>query len=219
LAPITPFASEYLYQLCRVDGDAESSHLCAWPKHNASSVKKNLEQDMEIARKVVEAGHSLRSENSLRVRQPLASIFIEHKFSQNQEEYEKIISDELNVEKFAKNIVEISDPVQNDSKEVKVVLDKKLDDRLISLGDIRDVLRAIQQLRKKIGLKAGDLARLEYDGELGAVELVTKNQELIKKQTAVQNVSKAPKDESFVEIKTSKGSIFISISETSSDSN
>jgi len=75
LAPFLPFVSESIYQnLVRaVDPTApESVHHTAYPEVDAAAIDRDLERQVEVARRLVGLGRAAREQASIRVRQPLA---------------------------------------------------------------------------------------------------------------------------------------------------
>ena len=104
LAPVTPFATEAMYQnLVRsVYPQAyESVHHTAWPVYDEAAVDQNLIEQMEIARQVASLGLGARNSAGLKVRQPLARAlaYAGGRRTLNDELVE-IITDELNVKAF-----------------------------------------------------------------------------------------------------------------------
>ena len=120
-----------------------------WPKSEwfATDDEKVLVQ-MENTRILVEQGHSLRKAAGIRLRQPLASFTYIAKENLS-EEFEEILTDELNVKE-----------VKSGKKlEFDLVITKELKNE----GLARELERAVQEMRKKSGLKVGELAVLSYD--------------------------------------------------------
>lgn len=78
MAPFSPFFSDRLYlDLTSVTrGNDKSVHLAEFPKYDASSVDKQLEQRMQLAQTVTSMVLALRRKASLKVRQPLSRIMI-----------------------------------------------------------------------------------------------------------------------------------------------
>ncbi|MBA2448296.1 MAG: isoleucine--tRNA ligase [Chloroflexi bacterium] len=75
VAPFLPFLSEAMYQnLVRsVDGAApESVHHTRFPEANESLIDRELERQVELARRLVGLGRAAREQAGLKVRQPLA---------------------------------------------------------------------------------------------------------------------------------------------------
>jgi isoleucyl-tRNA synthetase len=79
LAPFVPFIAEEMYQnLVRsvAANTLESVHHCDWPQADASRRDEQLLNEMAIVRTIVRLGHAIRSENNLKVRQPLSRVVV-----------------------------------------------------------------------------------------------------------------------------------------------
>jgi isoleucyl-tRNA synthetase len=80
-APIMPFLSESIYQNLVVSGGVpgvpDSVHLTAWPTEELKPLNdRELQVSMDIAMRVVDLARTLRSQNSLKVRVPLARMWL-----------------------------------------------------------------------------------------------------------------------------------------------
>lgn len=172
LAPFMPFISEHFYK--DLTGKL-SVHLAKW-----SEVKENnpaLESSMAYLQNLVEISLRIRKDNNLKVRQPLAELqyVIPSSMADTATSFdsgmEKILADELNVKKVTK-VEQLSSrngwALGNDS----VALDLVLTPELQREGLARELERQVQDLRKKSGLKIGELVDLYYttqDEELAEV--------------------------------------------------
>ncbi len=145
LAPFTPFISETIYRNLKTEKNPESVHLCNWPK--VGEIDKKIISDMTEIRKLAELAHAERAENKLKVRQPLAKASIKIEL---RDELQEILKDEINV----KEIV-IDKDIKND-----IELDTKLTPALQEEGKFREIIRQIQEARKKAGLNPGDKVAL-----------------------------------------------------------
>ncbi len=141
MAPFTPFVAEHIYRT--VSNDKESVHLESWIKHNNNALQPKLERDMALIRKVVAGGLAVRKEKRLKVRQPLASITTNKRLPTVLRQY---VMDELNI-KVVK---------YNNKQRLLVKLDTKITAILKREGYARDIIRAIQDLRKKSGYNFDD---------------------------------------------------------------
>jgi len=157
LAPFMPFFAESVY--AKVGGEAglESVHLENWPQ--VSAVDEDMLSFMKNVRDLVTLGLEARSASSVKVRQPLASVvFNINPFASNAE-HEKtaiaLIADEVNV-KEVKFVPGGKDPV---------VLDTVLTPELKREGQVRELLRSVQDLRKQAGLNVEDRATLYFGGD------------------------------------------------------
>jgi isoleucyl-tRNA synthetase len=103
-APFVPFISEAIYRNLRGPGMPDSVHLCAFPGVNEGHRDPELERQMERVMTVVRLGRVLRTDNDLKVRQPLARMHIVSHNARTLEQlraYEELILDELNVKALA----------------------------------------------------------------------------------------------------------------------
>jgi isoleucyl-tRNA synthetase len=141
IAPIVPFHSEYLYRKLTKE---DSVHLQSWPEIDEVYVHPDLEANTAIARQICEIGHQIRKTNSWKVRHPLAKleITIEADCSTIQENIWRTVLEELNV----KNVV-INGKYRYPYTEVVVT-----DEELKREGELRDLLREIQAMRKEKGV-------------------------------------------------------------------
>ena len=108
-APFIPFLSESIYQELKRDGAPESIHLCDYPKEDEVIRDISLEREMEFTQSVVNAGHSLRKEHKIRVRQPLKHAHIvssDKDILESLKDQEWLIKDELNVKEITFNLDE-----------------------------------------------------------------------------------------------------------------
>ncbi len=97
-APFVPFITDEIYQnlVVGLDKNApESVHLCLWPEVNENAIDRNLEQEMDLAYKIVRLGRSARNTANIKNRQPLSKMLIS--INTLPEYYSSIVKEELNV--------------------------------------------------------------------------------------------------------------------------
>lgn len=153
LAPFTPFLAEELYQ--KLTG-GESVHLLDWPK--VGHVNELALDHMETVREVITLGLGERAAAGIKVRQPLASAKLTIPFDITQtgkEELYTIVADELNVKKVTCSV----------SNDVGIELDLQLTPQLQREGMMREVIRFVQNARKKAGLQVDDRIELALISE------------------------------------------------------
>jgi isoleucyl-tRNA synthetase len=149
MAPFAPFTSDAMYRNLSED---QSVHLSDFPEptpyHDAQ-----VEADMTRARQAVEAGLAARDAARLKVRQPLASIALPG--DPLPDDVAQIVREELNVKALVFGAPEVK-------------LDTEITEELRLEGLAREVVRAIQDRRKKAGLNVEDRidTRYETDGML-----------------------------------------------------
>jgi len=110
-APFVPFITEEIYQnlVKTVDKNAPLSvHLCKYPEADVSLIDEKLEDEMDVAYKIVQLGRAARNEANIKNRQPLSKMFVSFKENSLPEYYIDIIKDELNIKEveFRKNVEE-----------------------------------------------------------------------------------------------------------------
>ena len=112
------------------------------------------------------------------MRQPLASLKIKSNPSadgsnlKSQEQMLKLIKDELNVKEV----------IFDDKIQTEVELDTEISPELQEEGDLRDLIRGLQDLRKKSGLNPSDKIVLLVQAEIQAREFMEKFAGEIKNQ-------------------------------------
>ena len=137
LAPFTPFLAEEIF--INLTGK-ESVHLEDWPKFEEELIDFKLEEQMNLVRKICEMGHALRKEAKIKVRQPLQKLRIENVECRIEKDLSQLIKDELNIKEVE---------FKKGKGELKVELDTKITPELKAEGEARELVRQIQELRKK----------------------------------------------------------------------
>jgi isoleucyl-tRNA synthetase len=158
LAPFTPFIAEDIWQKLKNSSDAPSVHLSDWPK--VEEIDENIISEMGIVRHVVTLGLEARQKAGIKVRQPLNSLSIKsYVLSESQID---IVKDELNIKSV----------VYDESIESAVKLDTHITIDLKKEGQYRELLRAIQDMRKEKGLNPSDIITLEIETNVEGQELI-----------------------------------------------
>lgn len=174
-APIIPFVSEEIYRSLT---EEESVHLADWPALNQESRTKNQElvDQMKVVRKIVELGLAQRKEKQIKVKQPLASIQVYTREQVADTRLHQLILDELNVKSVSFHDAKDAD--------VSVALDTSLTEDLIHEGQAREIVRKIQEERKKLETKLDEKVDVVLESWPGKFE------DYIKKNALVQSISK-----------------------------
>ena len=97
-APFVPFMTEEIYQnlVVNLDQNApESVHLCTWPEVDEGLIDGKLEEQMDLAYKIVKLGRSARNLSNIKKRQPLSEMLIS--VDTLPKYYADIVKEELNV--------------------------------------------------------------------------------------------------------------------------
>jgi len=171
-APFIPFLSEYIYK--NLTGK-KSVHLESWPR--AGKADQKLLEQMELVRKICELGHAERKKAGIKVRQPLNKFQISNFKFQISNDLIQLIKDELNI----KEVV-----FKQGKGELEVELERKITPELRAEGEARELVRQIQELRKKAGCRL-DQKIIVYAPNLPADPEL---QDYLKKETLAEELKK-----------------------------
>jgi isoleucyl-tRNA synthetase len=149
MAPLTPFIAEEIYR--NLTGK-ESVHLAKWPKVTEKLVNEELSAEMIRLRLYITEGLEARSKKGIKVRQPLSSVTLHMDFSEFLKE---ILREELNVKKV---LVSVAQQVEKISFNWDITSELKFE------GEAREIIRALQEGRKKANFNVEDRITLGYQG-------------------------------------------------------
>ena len=187
LAPFVPFLAEELWSKMVGDG---SVHLKDWPE--AGEIDESLLAEMAEVRGYVNEALALRAKNSVKIRQPLASV----KVPQNAKSFDfaPILMEELNV----KNVEFGGESVE---------FDFELTPELRAEGLMREIIRHIQAARKKAGLNVDDRIELNFTSENTEVlDAFKKFEQEISKEVLATKAEISENELDFVQIVKVEGS-------------
>jgi isoleucyl-tRNA synthetase len=153
MAPFTPFLAEEIWQKLKTDNDSESVHLESFPEiyqDQSHDFSKGVTVTMNIVRDIVTRGLESRSKENIKVRQPLSVFYIGSEYTDSlalEKDFIDIIKDELNVK-----------DVQIDASlaDGMVRFNTTITDELRAEGDMRELVRKIQDMRKMADLIPSD---------------------------------------------------------------
>ena len=178
MAPVMPFYAEYLYQAVRSEAEAESVHLAKWPE--GGKVNIDLIEEMQMTRNFVTLALEARTKANIKVRQPLQALFVKQELHHEASQYHDLIKDEVNVKEIK----------TNPSQEAEVVLDTKITPELKMEGEARELIRAIQDMRKAADLVPQDIIQLEIKTNSAGAEILSNSVmvEMIKKTVGASKI-------------------------------
>ena len=180
LAPFTPFLSEELYH--NLTGSTESVHLLDWPEIGA--INKLVVNDMNVLRDQITQALSLRAKAGIKIRQPLASVTVPT--ISESVDAEAILMEELNVKS-----------VENGQE---VGIDLNITTELKEEGLSREIIRVVQNARKKAGLNVDDRIKLNLSYEQEIEDAINHFKVIIANETLSTDLSQnANKNYSYTE--------------------
>ena len=178
-APFVPFLAEAVYQ--GVGGKKKSVHLEDFPETERRTTKDDLKliSDMDSIRRLVSLALEERAKFGITVRQPLKKLKISldsrsvFRRTPPKQEFINIIKDEVNVKE-----VEFC----ND-RDDEIWLDATITPQLKEEGEVRALIRLIQDARKKAGLKFGEQSSLKIEIPAELAETAKRKKEMLTKET------------------------------------
>ena len=196
IAPFAPFIAEDIWLRLKDETDPESVHLAAWPEAPKSLLdifsnrKSKILENMEQVRTIVSLGLEARQKASIKVRQPLSSIKVKVQSIKSSGEYIDLVRDELNVREV----------VFDSSIEQDVLLNINISEELKQEGDYRELVRALQDMRKEMGLTPSDIVSVSVETSDAGKSLIQKFESDMKKTVLISNVDFAQNDGTEIKI-------------------
>jgi isoleucyl-tRNA synthetase len=188
IAPFMPFIAEQLWQ--KVTGNNfkdgnRSVHLESWPKQlTITNYELRIVEEMEKVRKIVELGLAKRDEAGIKIRQPLPELRITN--YELRIEDVVLVKDELNV----KEVIS-----KKGEGNIEVELDTRISDELKLEGVKRDLVRAINNLRKDAGMTIQDRAVIHWQTDDKMIkEVFEKMKDEILKDTLSTDINEGVDD-------------------------
>jgi len=175
-APFIPFLAEKIFQrITKINFKKKNSvHLEDWPKVNQNLIDKKLKKKMERAREIVSRALAERAKAKIKIRQPLKKLVISDYNFKREPELLELIKEEVNVKEI--------------SFGKKFFLETEITPELKEEGEIRELLRKIQQKRKEANLKPHQLIKISFWGEKEIILFLRKNKERIIKEGKIKEI-------------------------------
>ncbi len=175
MAPFTPFLAEELYQnlVCSINSDEpESVHLTDFPVADEKMIDEQLIRDVGSVTELVSKVRALRTENNIKVRQPISEIRLPERpewLKQAIIRFDSEIKDEVNV----KDIIFVENIDGLDSKRYpstafsssSVAIDTYITPELKAEGMAREIVRRLQTMRRSAGFDIADHIEVYYEGD------------------------------------------------------
>jgi len=179
IAPAMPFVAEEIFQKLRLTSESLSVHLEKWPELDRGVSVLSVIEDMAETRRIVSLGLEARMAAGVKVRQPLAKLIVKNRTLENKKEYHELIKDELNIKELG----------FDDGLVDEAMLETEISDELREEGQIRELVRNLQELRKAEGLKPGGKTTLLIEASEKERALFRKFESDIKRAAALSKIN------------------------------
>jgi isoleucyl-tRNA synthetase len=173
LAPIIPFTAESSYFKLKeaLKLEEESIHLTEWPETSKKMIDEKLEKDMETAKQLITLILAEREKEKIGVRWPLAKVTVSNPEIINKELQELMLR-QTNIKR-----IEIK------KGELKISLDTKMTPELEAEGFAREIVRRIQDARKKAGMQKSQSIDLLLVVDEKLKKLLKNHEKMIQEKT------------------------------------
>ncbi len=190
MAPLAPFVAEEIYQnlVCSVDPSApDSVHLADYPVADPSLIDEPLMEATRLAMRVASMGRGARSKAGLKVRQPLANVFVKVRVPVERDYIDQVrpqVLEELNIKDI--QVIEDDAPLVKQAQEeagdqtetivsvdnftasldgdYMVAVDGAITPELAEEGLAREVVHRIQGMRRSANFDVTDRIVTYYQG-------------------------------------------------------
>ena len=195
MAPISPHITEEMYR--NLVGEKESVHFESWVTHDEKAIDLQLEKNMDIERKYVEAESAAREKSGIKRRWPvLKSIGVA------KDEESKKALEELRVITLAATTTldfEVKEPGWKIPEEYSTVnfefgtvaLNTEKTDEILARGYAREVVRRIQQMRKGANLDIEAFIKVNVEVKDEIANILEKQRDYISTETRAKILNMA----------------------------
>lgn len=197
----------------------ESVHLLDWPE--TGHINELVLSEMRYTRDAITTGLAQRAEAGIKVRQPLSLATVWNAFNASEtdearQNYLDIISEELNVKEVKIKRSGDQDTVTDTTPHIE--LDLEITPELKMEGQMREVIRNVQQARKQAGLEVDDRIKLGLQTDDEGLKAVFGNDKLvetIKQETLATGLLEGSKGDFEATVKVDGAELHLSLAKSS----
>jgi isoleucyl-tRNA synthetase len=198
LAPIMPHMTEFVYQKFKDKKMPESIHLTFFPEIKETSEMEALDKEMNLIKSITQEVLAIRNQENLRLRWPLYSLVIESK-KQQLNYLTNVLMKLCNV----KQVIQVKEKpkgnfASKEINEIKIHLSLEIDQKLKKEWELRELIRFIQETRKKLSFNPNERKKLFIDSDDRNFLSEFKN-EIEKETNTLIEFSMLPKKEKLIE--------------------
>lgn len=194
LAPFTPMLAEHVYQIVvkPLRKGKESINMYDCPKANQKLIDKKLEENMAIAKQLVEAALAARNQANLKLRWPVKEVLVipsDKKINSAVKQLKEILLSACNT----KNIKTVKKRPNGEFSSVKlpfgeVLVNKVLDKNLLEEAMVKELVRAIQESRKKNAFHVKELINLSLGADDKTNDVLSNYRQLLMKEVGAKEL-------------------------------
>ncbi|MFH1623356.1 MAG: isoleucine--tRNA ligase [Candidatus Aenigmatarchaeota archaeon] len=197
LAPFCPYLAEDAYQNIirplKKGKTKESVHIEEWPTVDKRAMNAKLEKQMEIVKQLSESANAARQKAGLKLKWPVASVVVVSK-NKDVTAAVKALNVTLKTICNAKKVVAAASKPKGEFAFVEsaaggVLVETKMDDALMREALIRELVRKVQDMRKKAGLKITDKIRLTLNADAKTNAFLKKQADALKKEVGAAKLA------------------------------
>jgi isoleucyl-tRNA synthetase len=181
-APITPFISETIYQGLATGSVFETR----WPKEKKRMINRKLEEEIEWVKEIVEACFFAREQAKIKKRWPVKRVIVvsaDEKIKSTIKDCKPILLSLCNSKEI---LVLDKEPEGNFVKAERdfglVLVEKEITEDLLEEALIREIIRSIQEMRKRERLNVKERIRLSLKSEEKIEKILEKFSEVLKRE-------------------------------------
>ncbi|MCD6371532.1 MAG: isoleucine--tRNA ligase [Candidatus Aenigmarchaeota archaeon] len=181
LAPISPFISEEIYKNLT---QRTSVFMDRWPEVKGGLIDKELEENVKVAKKIIEVILRKREEQRIKLRWPLQEVYVS---DVKIEKVKKFIEILANVKKVLVGEPENKEGfVVGEFENIKVYVPKELNEKMKKEAIVREIVRRVQESRKKNGFSIMEKISLYLSGNIE--DLIEEFGEVIRKNVNAESI-------------------------------
>ncbi len=194
LAPFTPLFAEHIYQnvLEPLRKGKESIHMYDWPKADKNLINSKLENNMSIIKQIVEAASAARNQANLKLRWPVRGLLIissNKKVNSAVKQLKEILLTACNTKQIS---VSKKKPKGGFSSMKfsfgEVFVNKVLDGELLEESMIKELVRAIQESRKRNKFDVKELIDLSLNSDDKTNKTLEKYKKFLTKEVGAKKL-------------------------------
>jgi isoleucyl-tRNA synthetase len=193
LAPYCPYMAEEFYQktlapLMKKSDVLESVHMEDWPASDKKAIDKDLEAQMEVAKQIVEAASAARNEAGIKLRWPVGSIVVmsaKKEVADSVKATGSVLLSMCNSKKIEVRTKDLKDEDKYAKAEFShgsVLVEKEMGEDLLQESLLRELVRKVQDMRKKAGLSVADRIELQVNADSSTEKFLKSVEKELKKE-------------------------------------